>query len=99
MAKSKESESGFPKIGEEITIDQAMMLCDQLGLDHLVKRISEHPEKFKEVLVIEVDESQAELFLKYAFGEFGNLKELAEANKAIGADEWEPPWIWGFGRK
>lgn len=37
----------YPKIGELITTERAIELCRHFALQHLVERISAHPEQFR----------------------------------------------------
>jgi hypothetical protein len=37
----------LPKIGDLVTTEAALSLCDHYGMDKLVKRINRHPEKYR----------------------------------------------------
>ena len=38
----------LPKIGEIVTTERALELCEHYGLNHLAKRIEDNPDQFKE---------------------------------------------------
>jgi hypothetical protein len=38
----------LPKIGELVTTESALELCEHYGLNHLAKRIEDNPDLFKE---------------------------------------------------
>lgn len=37
----------MPEIGDVITVDWGLALCQELGLDYLVERLMNHPERYK----------------------------------------------------
>ena len=44
----KRSIAELPKIGELVTTERALELCEHYGLNHLAKRIEDNPDLFKE---------------------------------------------------
>ena len=44
----KEIKAELPQIGEIVTTERGLVLCEHYGLNHLAKRIEDNPDQFKE---------------------------------------------------